>query len=370
MKPAELDLTGKRWPPDQWQPAWIRDVYFGAPDPDLHARVLPLPPEAVFADPGWHHWGASVLQADDGTWHMFYARWPAALDAAHQTNSFQDWLWKSEIAHAVAPAMTGPWRHVETVLQGRGAGHWDLRNAHNPRLRRFDGRFYLYYIADTIDPGDDADRSNKGPNWMPLRNSQRTGVAVADALAGPWTRGDVPLLAPGGPIANVAVNPTIVRRPQGDYLMLAKGDAPGTRAFRYGIALGPAPGGPFAWQEQPIDTGFSSEDPDVFFDAARGRYYALITQTRFNNGRRYVPENGGIGVIRSVDGLDWRDAGHPLVLGPVLRCADGTERAFRRVERPSAILDADGRLVGLTCAALPPDGANAVTIVVPLAPER
>lgn len=26
--PAELDLTGKRWPPDRWQPAWIRVRYF------------------------------------------------------------------------------------------------------------------------------------------------------------------------------------------------------------------------------------------------------------------------------------------------------------------------------------------------------
>jgi arylsulfatase A-like enzyme len=30
LLPAELDLTGKRWPPDRWQPQWILDKFFPA----------------------------------------------------------------------------------------------------------------------------------------------------------------------------------------------------------------------------------------------------------------------------------------------------------------------------------------------------
>jgi hypothetical protein len=30
LLPAEVDLTGKRWPPDRWQPQWIVDKFFPA----------------------------------------------------------------------------------------------------------------------------------------------------------------------------------------------------------------------------------------------------------------------------------------------------------------------------------------------------
>jgi arylsulfatase A-like enzyme len=370
VRAAELDMTGKRYPPDKWQPAWIVAKYFHKPDPDLLARVLPLTADSLFESPEWHHWGASVLQDADGTWHMFYARWPAKADPERQPNSFHDWLWTCEIAHAVAEHMAGPYHHVETVLQGRGANHWDQRNAHNPRLRHFGDHYYLYYIADELDLGLDCDRSNRGPNWLKVRNSQRTGVAIADSLAGPWRRLDAPLLSPGGPITNVAVNPTAVQRPDGSFLMLAKGDEPGSRAWRYGIALGPSPTGPFEWHKKAIDTGFSSEDPDAWYDAERQRYYALVTQTSGNKGRRYLSADGAVGVIRSDDGLSWTDAEHPTVLERTLHFADGTQQQFSRVERPSVILDRYGHVVGLTCAAHPRDGGNSKTIVIALAPER
>ncbi|MCA8966300.1 MAG: sulfatase-like hydrolase/transferase [Planctomycetes bacterium] len=371
VRPATIDLTGKRFPPDRWQPPWIVDTYFPHRDPDLAARLAPLAAGAVFEDPAWHHWGASLLQAEDGTWHMFYSRWPSAADPGHQPDSFKDWLWRSEIAHAVADRLDGPWRHVDTALAGRGAGHWDQLSVHNPRVRRFDGHFYLYYISDQNEAGLDTDRSSGGPNWMRVRNSQRTGVAVADSLDGPWRRLDAPLLGPGGPITNVAVNPTVVQRYDGSFLMMVKGDAPGSPQHRYGMALASAPTGPFTWHPDVFDTGFASEDPDVWFDPGRRCYYALVTQTFRNQRRSYVDADGAIGLFRSVDGLVWQDTAHPTAVHRTLRFADGTERRFVRVERPGAVLDKAGELVGITVAVHPGAGnGNSKTVVLQLDKER
>ncbi len=44
-----------------------------------------------------------------------------------------------------------------------------------------------------------------------LRSNQRTGVATAQSLEGPWERMDKPMIEPHGPIGTVTVNPAICR---------------------------------------------------------------------------------------------------------------------------------------------------------------
>ena len=37
---------------------------------------------------------------------------------------------------------------METVLEGRGdSNYWDDFSAHTPKLKFFDGKYYLYYIG-------------------------------------------------------------------------------------------------------------------------------------------------------------------------------------------------------------------------------
>lgn len=367
VQPAMLDLTGKRLPPDRWQPPWIVDRYFPRRDPDLQAQLQPLAATAVFEAPDWHHWGASLLQDAQGRWHMFYSRWPNTADAQQQPDAFKDWLWRSEIAHATASSLDGPWQYEGVALAGRGAGHWDQLSVHNPRIRRFGDRFYLYYIGNQNPAGLDTDRSSRGPNWMRVRNSQRTGVAVAVSLDGPWQRFEEPLIAPGGPVTNVAVNPTMTQRHDGTFLAMVKGDAPGSRQHRYGMLLGAAPTGPFEWQAQAFDTGFGSEDPDIWYDRERRCYFALVTQTFRNQRRNYVGADGAIALFRSVDGLAWQDCEHPAAVPRTLRMHDGSERQFWRVERPGAVFDNKGKLVGIAVAVHPGQGlGNSKTAVLRL----
>ena len=49
------------------------------------------------------------------------------------------------IAIATADQLEGPYRHSKVLLTGRGPGHWDELMAHNPKLKRFGDKYYLYY---------------------------------------------------------------------------------------------------------------------------------------------------------------------------------------------------------------------------------
>ena len=87
----------------------------------------------VFADPDWYTWGASVIKADDGTYHMFYARWAKQY-------KFGGWLARSEVAHAIADHPLGPWKYVDTAL-ANNTKNYEQITAHKPKIKRFDGKY-------------------------------------------------------------------------------------------------------------------------------------------------------------------------------------------------------------------------------------
>ncbi len=67
---------------------------------------------------------------------MFYSRWKKEY-------GFLGWLTHSEVAHAVPKNPAGPWEYKETVLKGRGKGYRDAITAHNPKIKYFEGKYYL-----------------------------------------------------------------------------------------------------------------------------------------------------------------------------------------------------------------------------------
>ena len=90
------------------------------------------------------------------------------------------------------------------------------------------------------------------PSWKILRTNQRTGVAIASSLQGPWTRLDQPIIEPSGPIETLTVNPAITKDDQGIYYLIVKGDKPGSTKFErnQGIAPIQEPGRTFCHGEK------------------------------------------------------------------------------------------------------------------------
>ena len=173
---------------------------YGQGKPDVlffKDRLKSLSKGNIFKTDGYYNWGSSIVKGDDGKYHLFYSRWKKEY-------SFTGWLLFSEVAHAVSNNPAGPWKFKETVLTGRGKDHWDAITAHNPKIKHFGNKYYLYYCSTNMGgrnytEGELVETAKTGyshPNWTILRSNQRTGVAVANSLNRPLMRMEKPLIEP------------------------------------------------------------------------------------------------------------------------------------------------------------------------------
>jgi predicted GH43/DUF377 family glycosyl hydrolase len=106
-------------------------------------RLQPITQENIFKTEGYFNWCSSLIKGDDGKYHLFYSRW-------EKEYKFTGWLTHSEVAHAVADDPAGPWKYKETVLKSRGKGHWDAITVHNPKIKKFGDKYYLYYVSTNL----------------------------------------------------------------------------------------------------------------------------------------------------------------------------------------------------------------------------
>lgn len=321
---------------------------------DIGSMIQPISEENILSDPDFFNWGSSIIKGDDGNYHLFYSRWKREL-------GFTGWLTHSEIAHAVSDQPEGPYRFVDTVLQGRGGDSWDAITAHNPKIKYFDGTYYLYYIGTHSDdvPLDDeklrevAKTGYSHPLWGVLRNNQRTGMALSKSLDGPWQRSKSPIVEPAGPITTLTVNPAVTQGPNGTYYMIVKGDKPNENRFirNQALALSETPTGPFIVQEKPVIDTIDTEDSSIWYDESRNQFYALFHAHNF------------IGMITSSNGLDWQKATNYQVTTKRLNLDDGSILEPDRMERPFIYIE-DGQPRVLTFAIK--EGNDSYSVFVPL----
>ena len=291
----------------------------------LNGRFASISEDNIFKTPGYYNWGSSIIKGEDGKYHLFYSRWKKEY-------SFYGWLTHSEIAHAVSKNPAGPWKYEETALKGRREGHWDAITAHNPKIKYFEGKYYLYYIGTNLgekeylekDLIETALTGYSHLNWKILRPNQRTGVAVANSLNGPWTRMDKPLLEPSGPITTLTVNPAIDKGGDGKYYLIIKGDKPNEKRFirNQAIAISDSPTSAFEIQEKAVIDDMDTEDVSIWYDNGRNRFYAVFHAHNF------------IGMITSKNGIDWENSNQYKLLPKSLNLADGSLLEPDRMERP------------------------------------
>ena len=295
-------------------------------------RLQPISDENIFKTEGYYNWGSSIIKGDDGKYHLFYSRWK-------KEHKFTGWLTHSEIAHAVSKSPSGPWKYVETVLRGRGKGHWDAITAHNPKIKYFDDKYYLYYISTNLGDKDytEQDLIKTGqtgythPNWKILRPNQRTGVAVSSSIKGPWKRMDQPLLEPSGPITTLTVNPAIDRGKDGKYYLIVKGDKPNEKRFirNQAIAISDFPTGPFKIQPKPVIDYLDTEDVSMWYDHNRDYFYGVFHAHDF------------IGMVSSTDGINWKKATEYILMSKSVPMHDGSSLKPERLERPFVYVEDD-----------------------------
>jgi len=303
---------------------------------NLGNAILSVPQYSVLKHDDYYVWGASMTRTDDGTCHLYYSRWKKVY-------SFKGWLTDSEIAYATAQEPGGPYSFQKTILKGRGAGHWDENSAHNPHIKKFGDLYYLYFISNTSEDLGLAGRNNR-------RYTQRIGVAVANDPAGPWKVSDTPLIdyQKGKPAHGYMVNPSVCKKPDGDYLMMFKtrpANSEESKKFNaiHCIAISNAPAGPFTIADKPILTEYTAEDPFIWYQ--NDRFYAILDD-QFG---KYLGFHG-LALFESADGYEWKISEHRLVSKTEIEWEGGTVSQLQHLERPQLWFNEQGEPAILFCA--------------------
>ena len=309
-------------------------MYHEAPDKELNLSemLVPVGQDQIFKDSAYYNWGSSIIKSEDGKYHLFYSRWPKKY-------TFTAWLTHSEIAHAVSDNPYGPYRYVETSLSRSGTHAWETITAHNPKIKFFDGKYYLYYISTSAGGKSLSQRElietarvgYKHKNWPILRNNQRTGVAVSTSLYGPWERSKTAIVEPGGPITTLTVNPAVCKGKKGMYLMIVKGDKPNETKFirNQALAVATTPAGPFQILPQPVIANLDTEDMSMWHDSITKHFYAIFHTQGF------------IGLMSSTDGYSWQKATNYKVTPKKIKLQSGEILRPDRMERPFVFVEHD-----------------------------
>lgn len=310
--------------------------------------------------------GSAIRAEEDGKYYLFYS----AMESGPEKPEFIDaWLLGSMIGVAVSDSPYGGYKDIGIIYNKDGYrpdnSSWDAQMAHNPHIKRYNGKYYLYYCG-TADPGEKAFVKGKLSRRDRLQQNQKLGVlcfnSIKELLEGKFTCNEQPLLAPRtrvkpdnvlepspeGTVAQpdnlILVNPAVVYHPlKKKYYLYFKGNVydPTWRGV-HGVAIADAPEGPFMVQDDYVfefETGnnrkLNAEDPFVWYHRKDNCFYAVFKD--FTGG--FTKDKPGLAIMYSDDGIHWKLPEHSLFMNKEIILKDGKHIEVDRLERPQLLLD-------------------------------
>jgi hypothetical protein len=346
-------------------------------DSKLSGNILVGP--SVLNDSKRFVWGATVIKGEDEKYHMIFSTW----ECGDSIPPFSDsWVLYSKLGYAVSDYPDRDYKFQKVVLRGRAVEGdsmaWDAQMVHNPHLKKFDGKYYLYYIG-SVDPG--LQTTGTSGEYVDMRNrvqqNQKIGVIEFDSfnalLNGDFDRPEQPLLSPRTrvkpdnivdpspegttpkPDNIIVVNPSVVRRPSdGKYLLYFKGNfyTPNWRGV-HGVALSDSPTGPFlALDDIVFDIRMedgnvaSAEDPYVWYHPQHQKLYAVFKD--FSG--RITGEEPGLAILESDDGIRWEKPLNSFFMKKEVKLMSGKQIKVHHLERPQFLIDESGNPLVLFAA--------------------
>ena len=287
----------------------------------LKDALLPVDRSTGLSMKGFILWCPSVIKVGD-TYHLFASRWPARYQMG-------GWTKYSEIIRATSKDLLGPYAFEEVVFEKR-ADNWDNTRVHNPKIVKAGEKFVLYYI----------DTANE------------TGFAVADAITGPWTRLDQPVMR--------VSNPAPLVRPDGTmYIFGRLGDS---EKVNRGVAFNaPHYTGPYMVEADGanlLENNAELEDPTIWW--ANNQYNILVNDWK---GKATGLPKGGAQYF-SKDGKAFQLMTSEPVFTKTVNYTDGTTDTFRRRERPFLYTNEQQEVIALFTACY--DGEEARIVAQPV----
>lgn len=311
---------------------------------ELFHRLGKAPLTPAFESEGYWAWGSSVVKGEDGKYHMFVSRFPKSLPF------HPGWMVASEIVHAVSDTPAGPYQFSEVSLPARGAQYWDGRSTHNPRILKYNHKYYLIYMGSThpfVEPTYD-ELTLSSPWCIVGRSNKRIGLAVADSPYGPWKRFDEPILKTKANTfySFLTSNPSPILQEDGSVLMIFKGRAH-TENGKYskmslGIAYAPSIEGPYTVlnNDRPIfEVNGQGEAEDPFLWKDKRGYHAIFK----DHVSKFTGERGGGVMAHSIDGIHWTIDKDPKAYSRTVEWEDGTVEMQGQLERPFLLIE-DGKV--------------------------
>ena len=279
------------------------------------------------------------------------------------------WLLGSMIGVAVSDSPYGGYKDIGIVYNKDGYRpdncSWDAQSVHNPHIKRYNGKYYLYYCA-TVDPGENAHVKGQLSRRDRLQQNQKLGVlcfnSIKELLEGKFSCNEQPLLAPRtrvkpdnvlepspeGTVTKpdnlILVNPAVVYHPlKKKYYLYFKGNVydPTWRGV-HGVAIADAPEGPFIVQDDYVfefETGdnqkLNAEDPFVWYHRKDNCFYAVFKD--FTGG--FTKGEPGLAIMYAEDGIHWKLPEHSLFMNKEIILKNGERIEVDRLERPQLLLD-------------------------------
>lgn len=312
-------------------------------------------------------WCGSAIQAEeDGRYYLFYSAMKSGLE---HPKFIDAWLLGSMIGVAVSDSPYGGYKNIGIVYNKDGYRSdncsWDSQSVHNPHIKRYNGKYYLYYCA-TVDPGENAQVKGKLSRRDRLQQNQKLGVlcfnSIKELLEGEFSCNEQPLLAPrtrvkpdnvlepssegiaAKPDNLILVNPAVVYYPlKKKYYLYFKGNVydPTWRGV-HGVAIADAPEGPFTVQDDYVfefetedNQKLNAEDPFVWYHQKDSCFYAVFKD--FTGG--FTKGKPGLALMCSKDGIHWELPEHSLFMNKEIVLKNGKHVNVDRLERPQLLLD-------------------------------
>lgn len=324
---------------------------------DLQKLILPIQRSNGFRMEDFWTWDGSIIQGEDGRWHMFASRWPKRYPM------HPGWLFLSEIVRASSDTAEGPYTFEEVVLPARDSSYFDGRMTHNPSIRKVGDTYLLYYLGVTYGPDLPEDpelmpeESVEGTDqwcrevWM----NQRIAVATSKSVFGPWTRPDEPILSPrpGHWDGGMVTNPSPFVMEDGTIYMAYNSGrvTTGTQLtpFRTGIVKAESWDAPYERvSDRPV---MEFERPrtfveDPFLWHSEGEFHIIMKDLS-----GHITGDKGSGIyLTSKDAIEWNLGDPALAYTRDLKWADGDTTEAGQFERPQLVFNEKGEMVYLTAA--------------------
>lgn len=303
-------------------------------------RLQPAPKNGGFYMENYWIWCGSVIKGEDNRYHMFASRWPKEMGFG------ANWLFNCEIVRASSDVPQGPYQFEEVVLSRRGREFFDGMNVHNPSIRKWNNKYFLYYMGTTYGgpiPGGEKEISSE--RFTEVWNNKRIGLAISDSVFGPWKRFDKPILEPRDYNhwdCTATTNPSAVILDDGTTYMLYKSRTYAASTLQIGVATADKPWGEYKrLSDKPI---FHFDNPDIhledpFMWYENGMFHLLIKDD-YKNNCGGISGKWGAGIYASSkDCIHWSIAEDPLVYSREVLWEDGSVTTQCNLERPSLLFE-------------------------------